>query len=74
MSIYAKSFLELLFSIKNVLHFENIKLFENKMVIISGIFSFAIWEKIPKIAKFNTREIKYVYASLIEFVDFAQKI
>ena len=52
--IYAKSFLELLFSIKNVL------LFENKMVIISGIFSLAVWEKIAKIAKFNTREIKYV--------------
>ena len=61
LSIYPKSFHELLIFIKNVLyfrwHFASIKFCENKMFIISGVFSFTIWQKIAKLAKFNTRYV-----------------
>ena len=30
------------------------------MFLVSGEFSFAIWQKIAKITKFHTCEIKYV--------------
>ena len=41
LSIYLKYFLELPIFIKNFLHFVSIKFCENKIFIISGVFSFA---------------------------------
>ena len=44
------------------------------MLLISGVFTFAIWQKLAKIAKFSTRKTKYVQGSLTVFPNFTQKI
>ena len=43
------------------------------MFLVSGVFSFAIWQKMAKITRFHTCEMKYVQGSLTVLLDFAQK-